>query len=98
MEPCKREFTIPNGIHITSVVLDQGDFDTLCDMIQESLGHRKETADQVATIRKAKHLPMVSRGTKTQPIFEKFEIQTDNACFIVRGEGDRMLKELLAQG
>lgn len=95
----KQEFLFPDGRIITSVVMDEGEFSGLCDAVAEMVksappvnlkgGARFSRAD-VDKIRAAKNLPCISRGTLTQTIFEKYEIDTVLASFIVRGEGERV--------
>jgi len=91
MTAFKQQFIMPNGEPITSVVMDLAEFEELADSLHGivMLNYNcKRTADtQIDAIKAAKTIPMMSRGTKTEAIFEKYQIETDLASFIVRGEG-----------
>ena len=90
-EPHKQVFNIPVGggrSGITSVVCDQCDFDKMCDklegIIDLATGSRADNK-RAGAIREAKHLPMAARGTKTQWLFDMFDVETDRICVCVRG-------------
>jgi hypothetical protein len=53
---------------------------------------------QIEAIKAAKTLPMMSRGTKTEFVFENFGIETDLASFIVRGQGEEVLRQFIMKG
>lgn len=96
-EPFLRKFSLPDGSELTSVVLDQDEFDELCDslkdvMIYNMKGQRAAEA-HLKALKTAKHLPLMSRGTKTQFVFDKYGIETDKASFIVRGHGRSLAKD-----
>jgi hypothetical protein len=78
-------------------VLDQADFDDLLDMCYGLFnigdGQRMAKAD-LDNIRAAKHIPLMARGTKTEIIFQKFDIGTNKASFIVRGAGKRIARQM----
>lgn len=95
-KPYKQRFLLPDKREITSVVMDLEDF---CELAEKLRGivmlneNCERTADvQIESIKAAKILPMMSRGTKTEDIFEQFEIETDLASFIVRGQGTHIAK------
>ncbi len=46
--------------------------------------------EDVDAFRKAKHVPMVARGTKTEYLFKHCEVDTDLMSVIVRGTGERL--------
>lgn len=91
--PYKQEFKI-NGMHLTTVVMDKGDFDTLCegltDVFDKQSGSRVDDS-HITTLKKADHIPLMQKGTKTERIFKEFDIATNYASFIVRGTARRML-------
>ena len=98
--PFKKAFTLPDGRGITSMVIDQAEFDELCDqlygVIVVNAGERADPS-LVDKIRNAKHLPMMARGTKTAKFFEQWDVQTDLLCVIVRGHGPELAKQLFNQ-
>jgi len=88
-----------NGKRITSVVMDEEEFIQMCDQLSgifNVLPPAERVEDgQIAKLKKAKHIPMMCRGTKTQQFFDRYQIQTDLACFIVRGQGHFVLTQIL---
>ena len=91
-----------NGIEITSIVMDEPDFMDFADELagvfianDDRAGERRAAQDSIDRIKKAKHLPMMKRGTKTQVFFKRWNIQTDLLSAIVRGHGETLLQELL---
>jgi hypothetical protein len=104
-EPAKYQFIMPGGKKVTSIVMEQADFDVLCDELeridvamrnvthggsQDIVRAKKEHID---TIRDAKMLPMMARGTKTEHIFDTFGVETDYITAIVRGQGRFLAKQ-----
>jgi hypothetical protein len=95
----KHEFQLPDGSLLVSVVMSEEEFSEMCDFIKELLiekppvnvaqGERMKP-EHVEAIREAKHLPMIARGTLTEPVFDKYGISTDKASFIVRGQGENV--------
>ncbi len=99
--PYKQVYKLPNGIVITSIVMDQEEFNEFCDNLKgilhtDRLGGNMKRADdeQIEQIRASKHLPMMARGTKTQRFFDQYEVTTDYLCVIVRGTGGTVLAKL----
>ncbi len=98
-QPYKMELDMSTIGKVTSIVMDQEDFDKLCDDIENSgifvanIGTvtNKELVDR---IREAKHLPMMQRGTKTKRFFDKFGVETDLLCACVRGYGWKVLGDM----
>lgn len=91
--PFKKEFMV-NGMHLTTVVMDKNDFDTLCegltDVFDKQSGSRVGDS-HIDTLKKADHIPLMQKGTRTERIFKEFGIDTNYASFIVRGTARRML-------
>jgi len=98
LKPHVSVFEMPNMGKIASVVMDQEDFDALCDDIEESLIRdvRLGTHADIDAIREAKHLPLMGRGTKTEKYFNKFNVdkEINKMCAIVRGQGREVFKNL----
>jgi hypothetical protein len=88
-----------NGQAITSVVMDEDEFYSLCDELAGVFNiypcpGRVEN-EQITKLKNAKHIPMMQRGTKTQRFFDRYQIVSDLACFIVRGQGQNVLTRVL---
>jgi hypothetical protein len=96
-KPFLQRFLLPNNKEITSIVMDEDDFNDFVDSLRGIivLNNTERAAQiQIDAIKAAKTLPMISRGTKTQFVFDKYGIETDFASFIVRGQGQAILDEL----
>jgi hypothetical protein len=93
MTPFK--YQLPNGIALTSLVMNEHEFDVLCDDLEASklVVDKGLFKKQIDTIRKVKHLPMVSLGIKTSSLFTKYKVDTPVFCACVRGFADRVLGE-----
>jgi hypothetical protein len=94
-EPYKKEFKITLGgedLLITSVVIDEDDFMTLCESQQMANISSKHNLD-IAVVKSSKHIPLIRRGSMTQFIFDDFQIDTDYACVCVRGLTERMMRQ-----
>jgi hypothetical protein len=86
----KHTFTTPDGNHITSIIMDQTEYNQLCDHI-----HNIKIADtnEIQKLKEAKHIPLMKLGTKTKPIFDKYKIKTQLCSFIIRGTGIQLLNQ-----
>lgn len=96
--PFKQVFTLPNGQSITSVVVDTEDFKAFCDQlgglmcVDPLTGKASRSGDQqIQAIREARFLPAMGRGTRTQPFFDQWEVETDLLCVVERGAGEQAL-------
>lgn len=89
----KQTFEIPQGT-LTSLVMDQDDFGLLLHMIEQT---GMLTMRQLNIIEQDKHLPLMSKGTKTQPIFDHFNVETDLLSAIVRGHSAEVIKKFKNQ-
>lgn len=103
-QPYKQVYKLPNGLVVTSVVMDKKDFDLFCDDLKGLLhtSNMKEPLkraddDQVEKIRQSQHLPLMARGTKTQKFFDQFEVNTDYLCAIVRGSGREVYEKYVSK-
>ena len=91
------------GMQVTSMVMDENEFEELIQQLKGIIILNKEggpdRADEAGmeAIRKAGCLPGMQRGSKTQPIFEKYEITTDFLTAIIRGRGEELAKKILEQ-
>jgi hypothetical protein len=51
-------------------------------------------ADAIQRLRNMGHLPLVARGTKTEFLFQKYEIKTNFFGAIIRGAAKRVFRSL----
>lgn len=96
-EPYTHEMQMPNGQKITSIVIDQDEFNDLCDKLMGifDVGDKQRaTPDQIEAIKAAKIIPMMARGTKTEFVFEQYKVKTDRCCIIVRGHGEALMTQM----
>lgn len=96
--PYVKEFTFPNGVTVTSVVLDQQDFDSFVDELANiKLFGTDQTPSkaQLDAIKEAQQLPLMARGSKTEVFFERWGVKTKHLSVIVRGAGRRMVNDML---
>ena len=95
--PYVREYTV-GGLHTTSVVIDQTDFDSFIDelagVIDIVVGGRAG-ANELQRLKDAKFLPLMKRGTRTEKFFERWNVKTDLLSVIVRGTGPGLLSSIL---
>jgi len=98
--PHKSKFRFQDGKEITAVVLDKDEFDRLADSLKgiAVLNQNERAAQaQIDSIKAARMIPMMARGTKTQAIFEQYEIDTEIASFIVRGTGKMLMQGAISE-
>jgi hypothetical protein len=86
----KHVFRLPNGQQMTSLVMDQTEFDKLCQYLDKL----KVETPNLEAIRKAKHLPLMTQSTTTELIFRTYGVKTEFLSAIVRGQGQEIIKEL----
>jgi len=93
--PHMQEFSMPDGQELTSIVMDQSDFDVFCNDL-EACGLTGVTKETIDRIRIAKHLPMMGRGVKTEQFFERYGAKTDLLSVMVRGQGINVIGKYLS--
>jgi hypothetical protein len=80
-------------ISTTSVVVTQEQFDEIMDKFESAwAGDDRFVPSEFQLCRDAGSIPMITRGSKTQPVFEILEVETDNMSLIVRGKGPEILR------
>jgi hypothetical protein len=89
------------GMKIASVVIDQNEFNELVEEFRgiiEVKNNIRMVDDHINTFKKAKHVPLIKRGAKTEFIFERFGIRKNVifASIIVRGAGEEVLANILS--
>lgn len=88
----------PGSWAITSVVVDMQDFEKALELLLKSrvltanLGSRLDD-ETYKQIKEAGHIPMIARGTITQPVFDLFNVQTKFMGLILRGTAQRMMSD-----
>lgn len=104
----KHEFVIPTPggnpggrSRLTSLVMDEIEFEAFLQHIVEGdpvvnvMTQRRMSPEDVEGLRRAKHVPLIARGTKTEYLFKIYEVETDLMSAIVRGQGDRVLSRMV---
>lgn len=90
---------LPQG-PVTSIVIDEDEF---IDLVEDLTGVFNIAANERVNdsakqaLLQAKHIPMVGKGTKTQFIFDRYEIKTDLACFAARGFAQALVQDLISR-
>ena len=96
--PYIKTFSLPNGESLTSVVLDEEEFFELVESLSGVFNLKSQERtddDQIQRLKEARHIPMMSKGTKTAFVYDKYGIESKLACFVVRGHGPKLLQELI---
>lgn len=106
MEPFIQVFSFeddaPDGSkgpwEITSVVVDACDFDSALEVLFNLnvfcvANGQRFTREQLNHVRASGNIPLISRGSKTEPVFAKFGVKTKFMGLIVRGAAARYLAE-----
>lgn len=99
MKPYKEVFQFPQG-PITSIVMDEDEFTSLVEELTGIFNiASKERVDDNAkkALLEAKHIPMIGKGTKTQFVFDRYEIETNMACFAVRGFAQELVMDMISR-
>ena len=89
--------TSEGEIELASVVIDQRDFDALCDELAAVKMLVGITLDQVAALKSMGNIPLVARGTKTDFLFQRWGVTCDRLSIIVRGKGRDVARRLAEQ-
>lgn len=83
---------------LTSIVCDKEEFDenidTLKDVMMLNLEERA-AQENLDLLKERGHLPLCSRGTKTEHLFKKYNVETDLLAMIVRGTTQEIIKEMI---
>lgn len=77
------------GKRLTSIVMDEDEFEKLVDELKEKWPREAAT---VEGCRAAKHIPAIGRGTVTGFIFDRYNVKTDVISIIVRGMGPEVAR------
>lgn len=85
---------------VTSIVIDESEFMSLCDELRgifcESTRHLPErmTDASIEELKESRIIPLIMRGTKTNFLFERYGVETDKACVIVRGYSRDLISKM----
>ena len=83
----------PDGVlELSCIVIDQSEFNDVCDAAAEK---GLLTSQQAAEIKTIGNIPMVMRGTKTEFLFEKFGVEDQRLSMIVRGKGEEVFRRCI---
>jgi hypothetical protein len=91
------------GMDITSVVTADEEFAGLMDLIRSSnrIINKNDgvrmTDEHIDRLAAAKHIPMIARGALTEPIFARYGVDTTFMSIIVRGQGENVLMNAIAE-
>ena len=94
-QPFVQEFEMPDGRVFASVVMDREEFEALIDELLKAEIHGL-TPEVAENVKRAGHVPMMARGTKTEFVFERYGTSGKMISMIVRGQGRRIAEELIA--
>lgn len=83
----------------TVMVMDREEFNELVDAIPTNLFDVGKQARGVnaARLKEVGHLPLMMRGSLTEPIFQKYEISTPYLSAIVRGVGELLMAAMAGE-
>ena len=82
---------------ITSLVMDEAEFAALCDLLDQvgfSDVDPNKHGQMVDDIRQAQHLPLMAKGTRTEPVFRRYAVATPYLSACVRGFARRTMAGL----
>jgi hypothetical protein len=92
-----RVFSMGNGKMTTVIVCDKDEFDSNIEMLSGIYcfdENQNATKESIQKIKDFGCLPLCSLGTKTKPLFDKYEVKTDLLSMMVRGMGPEVVKAL----
>lgn len=92
-EPYVANFQLPDGTTFGSIIIDRPDFDAFIDEL-EALHLHGVTKESFDKIRERGHMPLMTRGTKTERFFQRWGITVDHMGVIVRGSSQNALSKL----
>lgn len=97
----RHKLVLPNGEPLTSLVMDEKDFDELLEMVRQSgvMNIQEDTPvddDQIQRLRDAQIVPLIKRGKLTESIFIKFGVNTNYMNAVIRGAGMAIAAHLMA--
>jgi hypothetical protein len=104
----KHEFVIPtpggnpgDKSKITSLVMDEAEFEAFLQHVVEGdpvinvMTKQRMRPEDVESLRKAKHVPLIARGMKTEHLFKLYEVDSDLMSVIVRGQGEKLIGRIV---
>ncbi len=83
----KRSFTMPDGKIMTASVMSEEEFAELLVYLKGN-----NLVPTIEEFKKRKIVPLIFRGSKTEPIFVKYQIDTQYCSFVVRGFAKEFFK------
>lgn len=93
-KPYKRSFPFPNdpGTYLTSVVVDKEDFEEFMNVVSSTT---KLDEKGVKACLNAGHIPLICRGTKTDMLFDYFDVESKYMTVCIRGTAVQILASML---
>lgn len=90
----------PGPWKMTSVVTTEEDFQEFLEDVAKFDGYDYQRGQRggvdVESLRRAGHLPLIKRGTKTQFAFDRYGVTGDYMSVIVRGRGMEVARQMIA--
>lgn len=95
----------PNGTpgpwSLCTLVMDDLEFDDLVNYMEAQMsgtlmgGGGRANKNHFDSLREARHIPMIARGSRTEPVFNRYAVESKFLSVIVRGEGVNVLGRML---
>lgn len=86
-----------NNVQVAAIVCDKEEFDSDVEKLAGVFApNSNKRADEkiVNDLKKACHLPLCKRGTKTEFLFEKYNVKAEYITMVVRGYGKTLINNL----
>ena len=96
MQAYVQVYTI-NNVQVAAVVCDKEEFNSNDPFVCSLAAVYCKNSTQFFNINDLKescHLPLCKRGTKTEFLFEKYDVKTEYITMIVRGHGKVLMNNL----
>lgn len=92
-------FKLQDGRGLTSVVVSEEEFEdlivTLRNMEVMNVQQQSRVDDaQMQRLRETQVIPLILRGARTMPVFQKFGVNTELMSVIVRGAGPAVFEAM----
>lgn len=87
---------------LTSIVCSETSFDDLCELINlrarsvVSDSNERLSGSDLEVFKERRYIPLIRRGTHTEWIFDMFGARTNYMSIVVKGNGHRMMTDVLA--
>ena len=96
MQAYVQVYTI-NNVQVAAVVCDKEEFNSNIEKLSGVFtinSSQRANERTINNLKEACHLPLCKRGTKTEFLFEKYDVKTEYITMIVRGHGKVLMNNL----